>query len=50
MENVKSAFAAAQSAYGNVAALNQRIYDSVEKTVEQGAQAAKAAKPRARKR
>ena len=53
MENVKSAFAAAQSAYGNVASLNQRIYDTVGKTVEENvevAKAAKAAKPRARKR
>lgn len=50
MENVKSAFAAAQSAYGNIAALNQRIYDTVEKTVEESAEVAKTAKPRSRKR
>ena len=50
MENVKSAFAAAQSAYGNMAALNQRIYDTVEKTVEESAEVARTAKPRSRKR
>ena len=51
MENVKSAFAAAQSAYGNIAALNQRIYDTVEKTVEESAEVAKTtAKARSRKR
>ncbi len=48
MQNVKSAFAAAQSAYGNMAALNQRIYD----TVEEGAETVRAtsSKPRSRKR
>ena len=33
--NVKSAIAAAQSAYDNLAAINKQIYDTVEKTVEQ---------------
>jgi phasin family protein len=51
VENVKSAFAAAQAAYGNLAALNQRIYDTVEKTVEESAEVAKnGAKARSRKR
>ncbi|HXZ49224.1 MAG TPA: phasin family protein [Usitatibacter sp.] len=39
VENVKTAMAAAQSAYGNLVALNKRIYDTVEKTVEEGAAA-----------
>ncbi len=33
--NVKSAIAAAQSAYANLAAINKQLYDTVEKTVEQ---------------
>jgi len=33
--NVKSAIAAAQSAYDNLAAINKQIYDTVERTVEQ---------------
>jgi phasin family protein len=49
--NVKSAIAAAQSAYGNLAAINKQIYDTVEKTVEQTvATAQAAAKPRAARR
>jgi phasin family protein len=50
--NVKSAIAAAQSAYENLAAINKQIYDTVEKTVEQSvatAQAATKAKPARRK-
>ena len=35
VENVKTAIAAAQSAYNNVAAINKQIYDTVEKSVEQ---------------
>ena len=35
VENVKAAIAAAQTAYGNLAAINKQIYDTVEKTVEQ---------------
>lgn len=51
VENMKTAMAAAQSAYGNIAALNKRIYDSVEKSVEQNVATAKSAsKARARKR
>jgi phasin family protein len=49
VENVKSAFAAAQSAYNNVVSINKQIYDTVEKTVEQNVATAKAAaKPKAR--
>ena len=49
VENVKSAFAAAQSAYNNVVSINKQIYDTVEKTVEQNVATAKAAaRPKAR--
>jgi phasin family protein len=49
--NVKSAIAAAQSAYDNLAAINKQIYDTVEKTVEQTVATAQAtAKPRSRKK
>ena len=41
--NVKSAIAAAQSAYDNLAAINKQIYDTVEKTVEQSVATAQAA-------
>ena len=50
--NVKSAIAAAQSAYENLAAINKQIYDTVEQTVEQSvatAQAATKGKPARRK-
>ena len=48
--NVKSAIAAAQSAYDNLAAINKQIYDTVEKTVEQSvATAQSASKPRSRR-
>jgi phasin family protein len=51
VDNVKSAFAAAQSAYDNIASINKQIYDTVEKTVEANVATAKAAaKPRAKKR
>ena len=40
--NVKSAIAAAQSAYDNVLAINKQIYDTVEKTVEQSVATAQA--------
>ncbi|HEY4971889.1 MAG TPA: hypothetical protein VII35_18490 [Steroidobacteraceae bacterium] len=52
VENMKTAFAAAQSAYGNLASINKRIYDSVEKSVEQNVSTAKATatKARAKKR
>jgi phasin family protein len=49
--NVKSAIAAAQSAYDNLAAINRQIYDTVEKSVEQTVATAQAAtKPRAARR
>ena len=35
VENVKTAIAAAQTAYGNLASMNKQVYDSVEKAVEQ---------------
>ncbi len=54
--NMKSAMAAAQNAYGNLAAINKQLYDTVEKTVEQNvatvqsaAKAPKAAKAPVRK-
>ena len=48
--NVKSAIAAAQSAYDNLAAINKQIYDTVEKTVEQSVATAQASsKPRRKK-
>ncbi|HEX3097432.1 MAG TPA: phasin family protein [Usitatibacter sp.] len=51
VENMKSAVAAAQAAYGNLASLNKRVYDTVEKSVQDGAGAVKsAAKSRSRKR
>ena len=37
VENFKSSIAAAQSAYANLAAVNKRIVETVEKTVEQNA-------------
>ena len=43
VENVKTAMAAAQSAYNNVASINKQIYDSVEKTVEQNVNTVKSA-------
>lgn len=51
VENVKTAFAAAQSAYDNIASINKQIYDTVEKSVEQNVATAKSAtKSRAKKR
>ena len=41
--NVKSAIAASQSAWDNLAAVNKQIYDTVEKTVEQTMATAQAA-------
>ena len=48
VENFRNAIATAQAAYGNLASLNKRIYDTVEKSVEQTAATAKPAKARAR--
>jgi len=50
VENVKTAMAAAQSAYNNVAAINKQIYDTVEKSVEQNVATAKTAARKATKR
>ena len=50
VENVKTAIAAAQSAYNNVAAINKQIYDTVEKTVEQNVATVKSAATKATKR
>ena len=52
VENVKSAFAAAQSAYNNVVSINKQIYDTVGKSVEQNVATVKsaAAKAKAKKR
>ena len=47
--NVKSAIAAAQSAYDNLAAINKQIYDTVEKTVEQSVATAQAATGKAKR-
>jgi phasin family protein len=41
--NVKSAMAAAQSAYENLAAVNKQFYETVEKTVEQNVATVQAA-------
>jgi phasin family protein len=48
--NVKSAIAAAQSAYDNLAAINKQIYDTVEKTVEQSVATAQSTTKRTAKR
>jgi phasin family protein len=49
VENVKTAFATAQSAYNNLATINKQIYDTVEKTVEQNVATVKAATTKAAK-
>ena len=49
VENVKTAIAAAQSAYNNAAAINKQIYDTVEKTVEQNVATAKSAATKAKR-
>jgi phasin family protein len=41
--NMKSAIAAAQGAYANLAAINKQLYDTVEKTVEQNVATVQAA-------
>ena len=48
VDNVKTAMAAAQSAYNNLATINKQIYDTVEKSVEQNVATAKAAGTRAK--
>ena len=49
VENVKTAMAAAQSAYNNAAAINKQIYDSVEKSVEQNVATVKSAATKAKR-
>ena len=41
VENMKTAIAAAQSAYNNIASMNKQVYDTVEKAVEQNAATAR---------
>ena len=48
--NVRSAIAAAQSAYENMVAINKQIYDTVEKTVVQSVATAQAASAPAKAR
>jgi len=50
VENVKTAFAAAQSAYDNLAAINKQIYDTVEKSVEANVETATATAKRTSKK
>jgi phasin family protein len=48
VDNVKTAIAAAQSAYNNIASINKQIYASVEKTVEQNVATVKSAATKAK--
>jgi len=48
VDNMKSAIAAAQSAYNNFASINKQIYDTVEKSVEQNVATVKSATAKAR--
>jgi phasin family protein len=48
VDNVKTAIAAAQSAYNNLASINKQIYDTVEKTVEQNVATVKSATSKAK--
>ena len=52
VDNVKTAIAAAQSAYNNIASINKQVYDTVQKTVEQNVATVKSAatKSKAKKR
>ena len=45
---MKTAIAAAQSAYNNLAAINKQIYDTVEKSVEQNLATVKSATSKAK--
>ncbi|MGZ5034714.1 MAG: phasin family protein [Usitatibacter sp.] len=47
VDNVKTAIAAAQSAYNNFASINKQIYDTVEKSVEQNVATVKSATSKA---
>ena len=46
---MKTAIAAAQSAYNNVVSINKQIYDTVEKAVEQNVATVKKSAARRRK-
>ena len=48
VDNVKTAIAAAQSAYNNIASINKQVYDTVQKTVEQNVATAKSAATKAK--
>ena len=48
IENVKTAIAAAQSAYNNVVSINKQFYDTVEKSVEQNVATVKSATAKAK--
>ena len=52
VDNVKTAIAAMQSSYNNIASINKQIYDTVEKTVEQNVSTVKstATKAKSKKR
>ncbi len=52
VDNVKTAIAAAQSAYNNIASINKQIYDTVEKTDDQNVATVESAtsKAKAKKR
>ena len=50
VENVKTAIAAAQSAYNNIASMNQQVYDTVEKAVEQNVATTKKATKKSTRR
>ena len=48
--HLETAFAAAQSAYDNLAAINKQIYDTVEKSVEANVETATATAKRTSKK
>lgn len=50
VENMKTAIAAAQSAYNNIASMNKQVYDTVEKAVEHNVATAKKATKKSSKR
>jgi len=47
VENMKTAFATAQTAYNNLATVNKQIYNTVEKSMEQNVATVKAASSKA---
>jgi phasin family protein len=48
VDNMKTAIAAMQSSYNNMASINKQIYDTVEKSVEQNVATAKSVATRAK--